>query len=110
MQRLNTESGVDLEALADMVAGRVAAAMRADAERLLTLDDLADRLQLSARGVRGLVTRGELPAGLLIGGCRRWSWAVVQSFLDAGATRKTRRRRRGQYDRTTADHASSEGD
>jgi hypothetical protein len=86
---------LDLDALAD----RIAARMRADGDRLLDLDALADRLLLSPRGVRGLIARGELPQGFLIGGVRRWAWDAVRQHLNAQQQRRPRHRRRGQYER-----------
>jgi predicted DNA-binding transcriptional regulator AlpA len=84
----------------DQLAAAIAARLRADKDRLLALPELAERLSLSERGVTGLVARGELPQGYLIGGSRRWEWAEVLKFLQARQGRKPRRRRRGQYDRS----------
>lgn len=92
----------ELQHLVEQLAARLAERLRLDQSRLITLPELAERLSLSPSGVTGLVARGELPAGLLIGGARRWDWDVVRRWLDNRATRRPRRRRRGQYDRDGA--------
>lgn len=94
IQQQQDTSALDLERLADMVALR----LRPESDRLLTLTQLAERLQLSPRGVCGLIERGELPTGLIIGGSRRWSWKQVEVWLTtrserARAPKKTRRGR-----------------
>jgi predicted DNA-binding transcriptional regulator AlpA len=89
----------NLEALAEAIAARLTERLRADAERLLDLPQLAERLRLSPRGVTGLVAKHELPEGLLIGGVRRWDWGDVRKYLAARQERRPRHRRRGQYQR-----------
>lgn len=89
----------NLEVLADTLAVHLAERLRIDADRLIDLRELAGRLGLSPRGTTGLIARGELPGGFLIGGVRRWAWAEVVRFLEARRDRKPRRRRRGQHER-----------
>jgi predicted DNA-binding transcriptional regulator AlpA len=91
----------DLRQLADHLAPRLAERLYAEGQRLLDRPALAARLGVSERGVTGLVGRGELPGGFLIGGVRRWDWAEVRHFLTARAKRKPRKGR-GLYDRTRA--------
>jgi predicted DNA-binding transcriptional regulator AlpA len=69
---------------------------RVEQERLLTLAQVAERLQMSPRGVRDSMNRGELPSGVLIGASRRWVWREIEAFLTArnGKRRKSRRGRR----------------
>jgi predicted DNA-binding transcriptional regulator AlpA len=83
----------DVNLLADLVADRVVAQLQINAGRLIDLRQLAGRLQLSPRGVTGLISRNELPQGILLGGVRRWSWPKVEAYL---ATREGRRPRRGR--------------
>jgi hypothetical protein len=96
------DTTIDLNALAAAVAERLAPLvserLRADGEALLKEHQLAERLQLSDRGVRGLVARGELPPGFLVGGVRRWDWAEVVKHLHARGGRRPRRGR-GRYTR-----------
>jgi hypothetical protein len=87
-----------LDRLADRIAERVAERLRTDQDRLLDLRQLAERLQLSPRGVTGLVARGELPPGDLIGGVRRWAWDEVRKFRAVRRERKPRKGR-GRYSR-----------
>lgn len=84
-----------LDQLADAVVERLAVRVRAEADRLIDLKELADRLGLSTRGVTGLVARGELPEGYLIGGVRRWNWEGVERHLTAQQGR-VRRKGRGR--------------
>lgn len=86
--------------LADIVAAKLAERLRLDREKMLDINELAERVGLSVRGVRGLIKRNELPSGFEIGGCRRWDWNSVKKFLE-GHKRK-HRKRRGQYDRNEA--------
>ena len=88
----------ELERLAALIAARVFDCLHAEHHRLLDRRGLADRLGVSERGVTGLVSRGELPAGYLIGGVRRWQWEEVLRYLAARAKRRPRRGR-GIYDR-----------
>lgn len=97
--RLSPDIAVlDIDTLATAIAER----LRIEADRLIDLRELAARLQLSERGVTGLVARNELPNGYLIGGVRRWCWADVLRYLDARRDRHPRRQRRGQYTRCQA--------
>jgi predicted DNA-binding transcriptional regulator AlpA len=89
--------------IVDQIIDGLAARLRTDQERLLTLPELAERVGLSVRGVTGLIARKELPEGYLIGGARRWSWPELQKWLQARQSRKPRHRRRGQYDRSKTD-------
>jgi len=63
-----------LDRLAEKVTSKLGEWLRLHRERLLNIDELAERVGLSERGVRGLIKRHELPEGFEIGGCRRWSW------------------------------------
>jgi hypothetical protein len=81
-----------MEVLAARVAARVAQHL-GESARLLDRAGLANRLRLSERGVTGLVNRGELPPGYLIGGARRWDWAGVLRHLNSRAGRRPRRGR-----------------
>jgi hypothetical protein len=45
--------------------------------------ELARRLNLSPRSIPALAQRGELPAGILVGGVRRWVFGDVVNFLQA---------------------------
>jgi predicted DNA-binding transcriptional regulator AlpA len=83
----------DLDGILDRLADRLATRLRADTDRLIDLRQLAARLQLSPRGVTGLIGRNELPQGILLGGVRRWSWPKVEAFL---ATREGHRPRKGR--------------
>lgn len=83
----------------DKIAEAVSQKLRAEQEKLLVLPELADRLDMSPRGVTGLVAKGELPQGYLIGGCRRWDWNEVLAYIRERSKRKPRRKRRGQYER-----------
>jgi hypothetical protein len=94
---------IDLEATLDRLAEGIVRRLREGADHLLALSELAERLQLSPRGVTGLVARHELPEGYLIGGVRRWSWPEVIRWLAARQGQKPRRPRRGQYDRHKSD-------
>jgi hypothetical protein len=89
-----------LHRLAEIVTGKLAERLRLDKERMLDIGELADRVGLSERGVRGLIKRHELPEGFEIGGCRRWLWDSVKKHIE-GSKRK-HRKRRGQYDRAEA--------
>jgi hypothetical protein len=89
-----------LNRLAEIVTGKLAERLRLDREKMLDINELAERVGLSVRGVRGLIKRNELSEGFEIGGCRRWNWNSVKKFLE-GHKRK-HRKRRGQYDREEA--------
>ena len=89
----------DLDTLAELIAGKLAKHLGKE-DRLLSRPELATRLGVSERGLTGLVSRGELPAGFLIGGLRRWHWAQVVRFLES---RSGRRPRRGRGRRMSAD-------
>jgi predicted DNA-binding transcriptional regulator AlpA len=89
---------LDLNVIADAVAARVAELLRVNAERLIDLDELAARIGVSRRGASGLVARGELPSGYLIGGVRRWNWRELERWLSARQGRQ-RRHGRGRRDR-----------
>lgn len=47
-----------------------------------TLDEVASILKVSSRKVRQLVERGELPAAVLGGRCRRVTGEQLAAFLD----------------------------
>jgi predicted DNA-binding transcriptional regulator AlpA len=89
-----------LDRLAEKVTSKLGEWLRLHRERLLNIDELAGRVGLSERGVRGLIKRNELPEGFEIGGVRRWDWDTVKKFLE-GSKRK-HRKRRGPYDREEA--------
>ncbi len=59
-------------------------------DRLLTAQDLAEKLALSKRGVHRLNSSGKIPRPLRIGGSVRWSEMTIARWLEAGAPdRKT---------------------
>jgi hypothetical protein len=89
---------LDLDALAAALAPKIAKHLHGDVGKLIDLDELAGRIGVSRRGAGGLVARGELPPGFLIGGVRRWDWPDVLKHLSARQGR-CRRRGRGRYDR-----------
>jgi predicted DNA-binding transcriptional regulator AlpA len=89
-----------LDLLAEKVTSKLGEWLRLHPERLLSIDELAERVGLSERGVRGLVKRHELPEGFEIGGVRRWDWDTVKKFLEGN--KRKHRKRRGQYDRNEA--------
>jgi predicted DNA-binding transcriptional regulator AlpA len=89
-----------LDRLAERVTSKLAEWLRLHRERLLNIDELADRVGLSERGVRGLIKRHELPEGFEIGGVRRWDWDTVKKVLEGN--KRKHRKRRGQYDREEA--------
>ncbi|HMF11449.1 MAG TPA: helix-turn-helix domain-containing protein [Gemmataceae bacterium] len=91
-----------LNRLADLVTGKLAERLRLDKEKMLDINELAERVGLSVRGVRGLMKRHELPEGYEIGGCRRWDWNAVKKFLESN--KRKHRKRRGQYDRDDTAH------
>jgi predicted DNA-binding transcriptional regulator AlpA len=97
---MGNSDDLDLDALADALAARLAKRLHVNGERLIDLPELAQRIGVSERGARGLAARGELPAGVLIGGLRRWSWSAVEKFL---ASREGRQRRRGRGRQRRAD-------
>ena len=53
---------------------------------LLTLDDVADVLRVSARTVSRLVKSGDLPAGMKIGTSRRWKHSELDAWLNSQQT------------------------
>jgi len=89
-----------LDRLVEKVTSKLGEWLRLHQERLLNIDELAGRVGLSERGVRGLIKRRELPEGFEIGGCRRWCWESVKKFLEGN--KRKHRKRRGQYDREEA--------
>jgi len=97
---LQTLDDTALDRLAEKVTSKLGEWLRLHRERLLNIDELAERVGLSERGVRGLIKRNELPEGFEIGGCRRWSWDSVKKFLEGN--KRKHRKRRGQYDREEA--------
>ena len=53
---------------------------------LLKVDDLAQMLSISRRGLFAMRARGHLPRGVKIGGrALRWDANEVRAWLDAGA-------------------------
>jgi len=86
----------------DELVTRLALRLHVERERLIDVEELAVRLGMSARGVRGLVNRGELPDGYTLGGCRRWNWREVEQFLAGRQGRRNRRTGRGRYRRKPA--------
>jgi hypothetical protein len=81
------------------LAGHVAAKLRLDAERLLSRDDLAVRLDVAPRTITAMVARAELPGPILhTAGTARWSWPSVVAWLSARQG-KQRRRGRGRWSR-----------
>jgi hypothetical protein len=87
-----------LDALAERIAAKLADHLGGDRSRLLGRSELAARLGISQRGLTGLVSRGELPPGYLIGGVRRWDWNDILRFF-RGRKKGKPRRGRGIYDR-----------
>jgi excisionase family DNA binding protein len=55
-----------------------------DGTLLLSLNDLAVALRVSARTVARLAAAGQLPPALKIGRLRRWSRRAVEEWLAAG--------------------------
>jgi predicted DNA-binding transcriptional regulator AlpA len=89
---------IGLQQLVDAIVARLLEQLRLHQDRLINLEELAARVGVSKRGAAGLVARGELPKGYLIGGVRRWSWKEVERFLAARQGRRPRRGR-GRYPR-----------
>jgi excisionase family DNA binding protein len=79
--------------LINLIADRVADRLRADRDRLVNIEEAAERLGVSVRGVYHLVARGQLPEGYRIGGVRRWDWGEVLKFLRSREGRVPRRGR-----------------
>jgi predicted DNA-binding transcriptional regulator AlpA len=90
--------GEGIKALTDVIAARIAERLGLEQKRLIDLRELAIRLDLSQRGVAGLIARGELPEGYAIGGVRRWNWVEILAFLKTRHSQR-QRRGRGRYDR-----------
>lgn len=86
-----------LNRLADIVTGKLAERLRLDRDRMLDINQLAERVGMSVSGVKGLVKRRELPEGYEVGGLRKWLWREVENFIVHN--RRKHRKRRGQYDR-----------
>jgi excisionase family DNA binding protein len=91
---------LDVAALAEAIAKRLAEHLHADRDRLLDRKQLAERLGLGERTISALVARKELPEPIRLGGSVRWDWTEVLRFLAARKQRKPRRGR-GIYDRTS---------
>ncbi len=53
-------------------------------EMLLTVRDLAARLQCSPRKVRGLLSAGKLPTPVRVGRSVRWLASEIDGWLRAG--------------------------
>ena len=96
---------LDVDRLAERVADLLVVKMRLEAERLINLKELAKRVGLSRRGASGMVARNELPPGVLIGGCRRWDWEQVKTWL-AGRAGRRPRRGRGRFARSAETRAT----
>jgi excisionase family DNA binding protein len=94
----NQPGPLDLSALAQTIADRLAEKLRTESTHLLDRRELANRLRISERTVSALTQRNELPAGYLFGGVRRWDWSEVLRYL-ASRPKVRRRRGRGIYDR-----------
>ena len=52
--------------------------------RILTVNDVAERLALAPRTVRRMRQRGEIPAGIEIGGVLRWKPEEIDAWLASG--------------------------
>jgi hypothetical protein len=89
-------AGINLDALAELVVGKLAERLRTESERLLDRPALAERLGISERAVSAMAARGDIPAGYLIGGVRRWDWTAVKKYLEARSSRRPRKGR-GRY-------------
>jgi hypothetical protein len=85
---------LDIDVLANRLADALAEKLRADQERLLGREDLAERIGVSVRSIGSMVGRGDLPQPLLhTAGVARWSWDQVLKHLAARQGRKLRRGR-----------------
>jgi excisionase family DNA binding protein len=60
------------------------------------VEELARRLGLKPLTIRRLASRGDLPAGMLVGSVRRWDWLEVAGFLKARQGLRPRHRGRGR--------------
>jgi excisionase family DNA binding protein len=60
------------------------------------VEELARRLELKPMTIRRLASRGDLPAGMLVGSVRRWDWSEVCAFLKARQGLRPRHRGRGR--------------
>jgi excisionase family DNA binding protein len=59
-------------------------------ERLLTAEELADRLSLSLRTVWRLDSAGKLPRPIRLGGSVRWRRNEIERWLQAGCPDRKR--------------------
>jgi len=50
--------------------------------RLLSIQDIAERLQLDARTVRRMRARGQLPPAIDLHGVLRWDGAAIDAWLE----------------------------
>jgi len=60
------------------------------------VEEMARRLEVMPMTVRRLASKGDLPAGVLIGGSRRWDWSEVCSFMKSRQGLRPRNRGRGR--------------
>ena len=91
---------LDLDALAEGVAVRLARLLGAERDRLLDRRELAAWLGVSERAVGTMVQNHHLPPPILqTGGVTRWSLPEVQKYL-AGRRSSRPRKGRGRYRRT----------
>ena len=77
--------GLDLDALADRIAARITSPTAAPDRRMLDLDGVASRLNVSPRTVESIVAAGEIPV-VRIGapgkrGVRRFDPAAVEAYV-----------------------------
>jgi len=56
-----------------------------DAPWLITVSELAEKLQLSERSIHGKRASGELPAPIRLGRSVRWRADEIRAWLEAGA-------------------------
>ncbi len=54
---------------------------------LLTVEDLAERLRVSAKTIRGMERDGRLPKAMRLAGLLRWKRESIETWLDGEAAR-----------------------
>jgi excisionase family DNA binding protein len=57
---------------------------RAAATKLLTRDDLCERLRLSKRTISRMLSAGKLPPPVQIGRCVRWRERDIERWIEDG--------------------------
>ena len=54
------------------------------APKLITIDELASMLGMSKRTVWRLLSAGQIPEPIRLGGCTRWRLDLVRQWIDSG--------------------------